>query len=412
MAVALADDYGGDPDDFDFDFILGYIPRTENAEIAAMMDAGYADKFKAEITTYHRHGNYNDRIRITIWLLSSEPEQVRPDRLRVQSLGFNECKEIIEELQRRGTVHFRWGFFNDGPLNLPTVGEEVVLVCRQSEKVLMFRMKVIAKGEDCAPYLDEPEEIHYDDDRSIFVLTNIAGPVTVDLNELYFLDTDSLGKREVYDLLTESEDRKLRELFDSSFTNWLISDDFDSQRDKPKEINTLSDLIDRIFKSCYTFYYRDTASPISFADYQPGTIIRAGFTVDASEKFYKPAVNTRFLIAGFHTVKANPDYPEEWRLIAFDSDTHFIVADIYNPEGSDYRQILLVQLPEEYIKFDRDELLDAIRDMDGPYPQRIHGDLIDSARYDFDAKLKSIVFPRQKDRGLIKLMKRPVGRRQ
>lgn len=42
VALALADDYDGCHDDFDFDFILGYVPHTDNAELAAMMDAGYA----------------------------------------------------------------------------------------------------------------------------------------------------------------------------------------------------------------------------------------------------------------------------------------------------------------------------------------------------------------------------------
>lgn len=223
VAVVLADDYDGDSDDFDFDFILGYIPRTENTEIAALMDAGYADKFEAKITTYHRQGNYNDRIRITIWLLSSEPKEVRPNRLRLQSLGFSECKAMIEELQRRGTVHFRWGFFNDGPLNLPKVGEEVVLMRRQAEKVLMFRMKVIAEGDDCAPFLDDPEEIHCVDDRATFVLTNIAGPETVDIKTLYFLDMLTFGKREVYDYLSQKENQDLRELFDKAFNKWLPS---------------------------------------------------------------------------------------------------------------------------------------------------------------------------------------------
>lgn len=235
VAVALADDYDGDEDDFDFDFILGYIPRTENAEIAALMDAGYSDKFEAEITTYHRYGNFNDRIRIKIWLLSSEPKEVRPNRLRLQSLGFSECKSMMVELQRRGTVHFRWGFFNDGQLNVPAVGEEVVLVRRQTEKVLMFRMKVIAEGEDCAPFLDDPEEIHCVDDRITFVLTNIAGPVVVNLRELYFLDIATLGKREVYEWLCEEEDCGLRELFDIFYKSWLPVNniDMDPSIDEP-----------------------------------------------------------------------------------------------------------------------------------------------------------------------------------
>lgn len=411
VAVALADDYDGDSENFDFDFILGYIPRTENIEIAALMDAGYADKFEAEITTYHRHGNYNDRIRITIWLLSSEPEEMRPNRLRLQSLGFRECKQMIEELQRRGTVHFRWGFFNDGPLNLPTVGEEVVLVRRQAEKVLMFRMKVIAEGEDCASFLDDPEEIHYVDDQATFVLTNIVGPVTVDIKTLYFLDTLSLGKREVYDYLSQEEDQGLRELFDKAFNKWLPYNniDMDPSIDNPGEISTISEIIDWISQSNYKFYYRDTSSQISIADYEPGTILRAGFTVESCEKFYKPARKTRFLIAASHPGKADSDYPAEWQLIAFNRNTHFIVADVYAPEESEYRQILLVQLPEEYSKFNQTELFDAVKNMRGPYPQCIHGNLIPAARYDFDAKLKSTIFPRQKDKELVELMKRPIG---
>ena len=199
------------------------------------MDAGYANKFEAEITSYKRYGKYDDRIRITIWLLSNEPQEVRPNRFRLQSLGFNECKAMIDELQRRGTVHFRWGFFNDGPLNLPTVGEDVVLVRRQAKKVLIFRMKVIAEGEDCAPFLDDPEEIHCVDDQATFVLTNIAGPVVVNLKELFFLDIATLGKREVYDWLSKEEDRGLCVLFDRFYKSWLPSNniDMDSSIDEP-----------------------------------------------------------------------------------------------------------------------------------------------------------------------------------
>jgi len=98
VAVALADDYDGNPDDFDFDFILGYIPKSDNAELAAMMDAGYADKFSARITAYKRYGNYNERIRLTIFILSNEPGIVRPDLLRAQSLSCSELREMVDEL--------------------------------------------------------------------------------------------------------------------------------------------------------------------------------------------------------------------------------------------------------------------------------------------------------------------------
>lgn len=411
VAVALADDYDGDPDGFDFDCILGYLPRTENVEIAAMMDAGYADKFEAEITSYHRHGKYEDRIRITIWLLSLEPIEVRPNLLRMQSLGLIECKAMFEELQKRGTVHFRWGFFNEQPLNLPIVGEEVVLMRRQGKKVLLFLMKVIAEGENCAPFLDDPDEIYCVDDRATFVLTNIVGPETVDLMQVAFLDVNTLGNREVYDWLSEDEDKLLRELFDKRLNEWQPQNKIeeDPSLDDPKGIDTIQDVIDWISKENYTFCYRDTSAQIVLSDYTPGTILRAGFTVDACDKFYKPARKTRFLIVGSHTINADSEFPKDWRLVAFGRNTHFMVVDVYTPEYSDYRQILLVQLPEEYTKFDQSALYNAVINMRGPYPQCAHGNVVPAARYDFDSKLKSTIFPRQKDKALVELMKRPIG---
>ena len=110
-----------------------------------------------------------------------------------------------------------------------------MLVRRQAEKVLMFRMKVMAEGENCASFLDDPEEIHCVDDQATFVLTNIAGPVVVNLKELFFLDIATLGKREVYDWLSKEEDRGLRALFDRFYKSWLPVNniDMDSSIDEP-----------------------------------------------------------------------------------------------------------------------------------------------------------------------------------
>ena len=44
IAIALAEDYEGNPDNFDFDCILGYVPRKQNSHLASMMDKGMADK--------------------------------------------------------------------------------------------------------------------------------------------------------------------------------------------------------------------------------------------------------------------------------------------------------------------------------------------------------------------------------
>lgn len=75
VAVAFANDYDGNPDDFDFDFIIGYVPRTENELIAQMMDLGWSDAFTAELTTVNDHGAYADRLRMTIYIQSKEAKQ-------------------------------------------------------------------------------------------------------------------------------------------------------------------------------------------------------------------------------------------------------------------------------------------------------------------------------------------------
>ena len=68
MAVALADDYDGDPDGFDFNFILGYIPRTCNSAIAAILDTGHGDIIEAEISEMNERAPYPERLHITVYV--------------------------------------------------------------------------------------------------------------------------------------------------------------------------------------------------------------------------------------------------------------------------------------------------------------------------------------------------------
>lgn len=50
VAVALAEDIGGDVEDFDC--IIGYVPRKENEMIANMMDMGWGDACKLPKLAY------------------------------------------------------------------------------------------------------------------------------------------------------------------------------------------------------------------------------------------------------------------------------------------------------------------------------------------------------------------------
>ena len=68
IAITLAEDYDGDPDSFDFDCSLGYVPRKENSHLASMMDNRMAEKIECELS--HINGNcpYNGSLRVKIYI--------------------------------------------------------------------------------------------------------------------------------------------------------------------------------------------------------------------------------------------------------------------------------------------------------------------------------------------------------
>lgn len=187
VAVALFDDYDGDPDDFDFDFILGYIPKTENEQIAQMFDMGWDDVFVAELTTVKKHGNINNRLRISIFIQSKEPEVVRPNLLRAESLSASELRQMVDELSERGTTYFRFGGFPHYELQYPDVGEKIVMIHRDINSEVLYLMRVLATDENCAQYVDDPDLIHCIDDCAPFILTNIMGPIRIQKFDYNFL---------------------------------------------------------------------------------------------------------------------------------------------------------------------------------------------------------------------------------
>lgn len=200
-------------------FILGYVPKAENAEIAKMLDMGWADVFTAELTTVKKHGNINDRLRISIFIQSKDPVVVKPDMLRIHSLDFEGFKATIDELQSLGFASFRWGGFAETQLDFPVVGDKIVLLHRQNNTVVMFLTRVLCKGDDCSAFLD-PDVVNYVDDCLSFILTNIAGPITVDLDDLDFLGTSTLEGRDVFENLSVAESECLKEIFDERLNAW------------------------------------------------------------------------------------------------------------------------------------------------------------------------------------------------
>lgn len=213
VAVTLADDYEGDPNDFDFELILGYIPRDDNAEIAAMLDAGYADKLSAEITTLHQYGSYNNRIRITICIESREPIAIRPDLLRAQWLDDDSYDKMNAELKDRGFATFHWGGVAIAEHHFPEPGDKIVIFREQNDQIDLHLMHVLAKGEECLKLGVNSYEITADKDSTLFALTNVAGPLSLSRDSLKFLLDPRLQDNSVCNYLSPGKTDALKRLF-------------------------------------------------------------------------------------------------------------------------------------------------------------------------------------------------------
>lgn len=235
IAVALANDYNGDPDDFDFDFILGYIPRSENSDLATMFDAGYDDKFSAKITTLKKSGNINSRIRITIYIESNEPQLVRPDLFRGHTLNLTELRKMQKELLEYGVAYFRFGGYPLSNYIMPSVGEKIVMFCQYFDKMVLYLTRVMAEGEECSQYNQGWGDI-YNDDCIGYVLNAISGPVIVDLKDIVFMLDDSIHSLRAVEYLNNEETLYFKEFFDRVLYKIIDrgNDDMDPSSDNEK----------------------------------------------------------------------------------------------------------------------------------------------------------------------------------
>ena len=215
VAVALADDYEGDPEGFDFDFIIGYVPRSENSELAILLDAGYAPKFSAQITTLKTHGNLNDRIRITIFLETNEKVLVRPDLLRANSLNEWELRNMLQDLKEKGNFYMRFGSYlcteREERIE-PCKGEKIVMVHRDEDREVLFLTMVVAEGDECANYTTHT---FYDKDNCRpYILANIMGPLYIKKKEYGFLYGEDLRDYHAEYYLNKEVSDGFKEIFE------------------------------------------------------------------------------------------------------------------------------------------------------------------------------------------------------
>lgn len=191
VAVALAvdfEDYADDPDEFDFELILGYVPRADNPFIAALIDLGWEDALTAELTTVKSYGPYQDRLRMTIYLQSREGDR-RYTLPQVYSMGTDD--DLQPELSARGFLAFRWHLPQKGQ-QLPIEGDRIVAIHRGVAQASLYLLRVNAVGDKhAAPYLKsegvDVSDNSQEDDCQPYIMTNVKGPAIVPLEMLDFL---------------------------------------------------------------------------------------------------------------------------------------------------------------------------------------------------------------------------------
>ena len=213
VAVALADDYDGDPDGFDFNFILGYIPRTCNSAIAAILDMGHGDIIEAEISEMNERAPYSDRLHITVYVTAKTPIVPSDNRLRICSFAQDGWNAFADDVWRKGVALFRWGGFPPWELDLPKRGDKVAFVHKAEETAALYLMTVIATGDDCAPYVENVEDLNWVDDCNPYALTVVKGPVSVRNEELGFLGAALETCRQPDFKLDQEDSDALMEIF-------------------------------------------------------------------------------------------------------------------------------------------------------------------------------------------------------
>lgn len=218
VAVVLADDFDGDTENFDFDFIIGYVPRTENEFIAQMMDLGWSDAFTAELTTVKDNVSYADRLRMTIYIQSKEADEPveHKERMYAQIMDDESFTNFREALYKKGYVFYRWPVLLPDKRDFLEEGDKVVFIHKHNDSASLYLMHLVAKGDDhVMPFVNNPEEeLEMTDDCIPFVLTNVKGPITCSNKDLAFLDGEDICERYNERILTEYAYRCLNVFFE------------------------------------------------------------------------------------------------------------------------------------------------------------------------------------------------------
>ena len=215
IAVALADDYDGDHDNFDFEYILGYVPRAENQHLATMMDLGWSEAFECELSQVNGSNPYEGSLYMKIYIVSKDEVEIEDTTrlIRVLELNEDEYKNFIRDLGTKGCTYFRCGGFPPWDHNFPKKGEFVVFMHKEEHTTILYLMHCIAVGDDDAAYfVEDKESLFAIDDCCYYVFTNSKGPIKVQHEKLHFLQSETINKGEPEKFLSEGASYLLNSL--------------------------------------------------------------------------------------------------------------------------------------------------------------------------------------------------------
>jgi hypothetical protein len=211
IAVAFEGDYNPqEPEQFNFDFIIGYIPRSENQQLAAIIDDGY--QLSAVITQLNRNAPYNKRLGITITCTNRKPRpSVRYRALAIES--DYEFASMQQSLITNGFIHCRWRFGDQRPLVRPRKGEKIVIIHKRQNDTVLYLTTIGAVDGDAHYFVDQ-DDVFAVDDCIAYILFNSVGPIVVPNWALDFLRKDDIPTlRPTEKFLPKTAQTKLTQIF-------------------------------------------------------------------------------------------------------------------------------------------------------------------------------------------------------
>lgn len=178
--------------------MLGYVPARENADLSALMDAGWDDIIECRVDSVQRRvprngaafgsdvdGAHSDGtddkpaspvldVMVNIYVAEKGSVSASDATVRLMSVSDREARDIQRSLDTRGFVLFSWESFPSGAHNLPAKGDTVLVAQTSDDDTVVRRMFVMAVGVDACSAFDP--EVHSEGGRLPFVLTAVSGP--------------------------------------------------------------------------------------------------------------------------------------------------------------------------------------------------------------------------------------------